>query len=94
MRKLAWDTSFRRAFKRRTRRDPALEDRIFAVLEQLAEDPFHPALKSHKLSGQLSGLWSCWVEHDCRLIFAFEPDLASGEEMIVLIDVGSHDEVY
>lgn len=50
MRKLAWDSSFRRAFKRQTRRD-----RIFDVLDQLARDPFLPTLKTHKLSGQLQG---------------------------------------
>jgi len=94
MRKVAWHTSFDRAFRRRTRRDPALKDRIFVVLERLAEDPFHPELKSHKLSGQLSGLWACWVEYDCRVIYAFEPDPNTGEELIILIDVGSHDEVY
>ena len=53
MRKLAWDTSFRRAFKRRTQSDAPLRNRIFQVLGRLAEDPFHPALKTHKLSGQL-----------------------------------------
>jgi addiction module RelE/StbE family toxin len=94
MRTLAWDTSFRRAFKRRTRKDPALQDRILAVLAQMADDPFHPALRSHKLSGQLKGLWACWVEYDCRIVFAFEPDPNTGEEIIVLIDLGSHDEVY
>lgn len=94
MRKLTWDTSFRRAFKRRTRNNLPLRDRIFQVLEQLAKNPFHPKLKTHKLSGQLSGLCSCWVEYDCRIVFAFEPDRDNGEEMIVLIDLGRHDEVY
>lgn len=94
MRKLAWNASFRRAFKRRTHHNPALRDRIFQVLDKVAEDPFHPALKTHKLSGQLKGLWACWVEYDCRIIFAFEPDPNAEQEMIVLIDLGTHDEVY
>ena len=94
MRKLAWNTSFRRAFKRRTRNDPAAQDHILQVLERLADDPFHPTLKTHKLSGQLKGLWACWVEYDCRIIFAFEPDPEAQEETIVLIDLGTHDEVY
>lgn len=64
------------------------------MLAALAEDPFHPGLKTHKLSGQLRGLWACWVEYDCRIVFAFEPDPDTGEEMIVLIDLGTHDEVY
>ena len=59
MRKLAWDASFRRAFRGRTRNNTSLQNRIFQVLARLAEDPFHPALKTHKLSGQLEGLWAC-----------------------------------
>jgi addiction module RelE/StbE family toxin len=94
MRALGWDVSFRRAFKRRTRNNPRLQERLFEVLELLAQDAFDPRLKTHKLRGQLEGLWACWVEYDCRIVFAFEPDPESGEDMIVLIDIGTHDEVY
>ena len=95
MRRLAWGSSFQRAFRRRTRNDPDLREQIFRVLEQLVHDPFDPPLKSHKLRGQLEGLWACWVEYDCRIVFAFEPDpRTQGDELIVLIDLGSHDEVY
>ncbi len=94
MRKLAWGSSFRRAFRRRTRNNSALQERIFQVLARLAEEPFEPVLRTHKLRGQLEGLWSCWVEYDCRIVFAFEPDPDSDQEMIVLIDLGTHAEVY
>ena len=94
MKKLTWGTSFRRTFKRHTQNNPKLKDRIFQVLDMLAEDPFHSLLKTHKLSGPLKGLWACWVEYDCRIIFAFEPDPDTQEEMIVLIDLDRHDEVY
>jgi len=94
VRKLSWDTSFRKAFKRHTRKNPALQNRIFQVLDRLVADPFHPMLKTHKLSGQLKGLWACWVEYDCRIVFAFAPDPDTGEDMIVLIDLGTHNQVY
>ena len=94
MRNLVWDASFKRAFRRRTRLDPTLQERILEVLDALAADPFEPALKTHKLRGQLAGLWACWVEYDCRVIFAFETDPAGGEDAIALVDIGSHDEVY
>lgn len=48
MRKLVWDSSFRRAFKVRTRNDLALQARIFDTLDQLVAEPFHPMLKTHK----------------------------------------------
>ncbi|MFH1085561.1 MAG: type II toxin-antitoxin system YafQ family toxin [Chloroflexota bacterium] len=94
MRKLVWDSSFRRAFRGRTRTDRGLQERVFAALNQLAADPFDPQLKTHKLKGRLEGLWACWVEFDCRIIFCFEPDPEGGEESVVLVDLGSHDEVY
>lgn len=64
MRRLAWHSSFLRAFKRKTRKDPHLRERILETLERLAENVFDPRLKTHKLRGQLEGLWACWVEHD------------------------------
>ncbi|MBU7584740.1 MAG: type II toxin-antitoxin system mRNA interferase toxin, RelE/StbE family [Nostoc sp. TH1S01] len=92
MRILVWDSSFKRAFKRVIRKNPRLEETIFEVLELLITDPFAPSLKSHKLKGDLEGLWACWVEYDCRIIYTFQPN--SDEDAIVLIDIGTHDEVY
>ena len=94
MRRLVWDSSFRRGFKRRTRHETLLQEKIFSVLDRLVDDPFEPGLRTHKLRGQLEGLWGCWVEYDCRIVFPFEADPEGSEDMIVLIDVGTHDEVY
>ncbi len=93
MRILIWDSSFRRAFKRVVRKNPQLE-RIFEILELLVAEPFAPTLRAHKLRGQLEGLWACWVEYDCRILYTFQQDPDSDEELIVLIDIGTHDEVY
>jgi addiction module RelE/StbE family toxin len=94
MRRLVWDASFRRAFKGLTRRNPRLQERLLEVVQTLAQDPFDPELKTHKLRGQLEGLWACWVDYDCRIVFAFELDPAGGDDVIVLADIGSHDDVY
>ena len=59
MRTLTWGTSFRRAVKRRTCKNPHLRQRILEVLELLAQDAFDPLLRMHKLRGQLEGLWWC-----------------------------------
>jgi mRNA interferase YafQ len=91
---LTTDPSFKRSFKRLTRKNPQLQDRILEILELLSKDPFAPSLKSHKLGGKLDGFWSCSVAYDCRIIFAFRTDTTTGEDLIVLVDIGSHDEVY
>ena len=94
MRTLVWTSSFVRLLKRKTERDPQLRDRIEETLRRLAEDPFQPALRTHKLTGQLSGTWACRVSYDIRILFEFVQDPETGEEEILLLTVGTHDEVY
>jgi len=91
-RPLVWERSFLRALKRVTKRNKDLREKIYAILEQLSENPFHSQLDTHKLHGLLQGLWACSVEYDCRIVFAFEK--RDAQECVVLIDKGKHDEVY
>jgi len=83
-----------RALERRIRRQPGLRDSVDQTLRQLAQDPLHPSLHSHKLKGRLSGTWACRVGYDVRILFEFVRDAETGEEEILLLTVGSHDEVY
>jgi addiction module RelE/StbE family toxin len=69
-------------------------DKITNSLRLLANDPFTPSLKSHKLGGDLADLWSCSVAYDCRIIFRFSEEGQLLEVVILLVDIGSHDEVY
>lgn len=94
MRQVLFASSFKRAFKRLTRRQPNLQAQIEDRLRLLAENPFAPSLQTHRLKGKLSGAWACSVEYDCRIIFNFVENLETGEDDILLIDIGSHDEVY
>ncbi|TVQ45674.1 MAG: type II toxin-antitoxin system mRNA interferase toxin, RelE/StbE family [Gloeocapsa sp. DLM2.Bin57] len=92
--RLVWNNQFRRTFKKLIKKSPELQNKITSVLRLLAEDPFTPSLKSHKLTGNLSNLWSCSVTYDCRIIFIFSQDEDAGESLVILVDIGSHDEVY
>lgn len=94
MRTLVFASSFKREFKVIIKRRPELKQRIEDRLRVLANDPFEPSLRTHKLKGKLAGSWSCTVEYDCRIIFDFVKNQNSEEEEILLIDLGSHDEVY
>jgi mRNA interferase YafQ len=91
---LATETGFRKSFKKLIKKNPQLQNKILAVINLLGDDPFAPSLKSHKLTGQLDGLWSCTVNYDCRIVFAFRKDEETDDDLLVLIDIGSHDEVY
>ncbi|NJL40969.1 MAG: type II toxin-antitoxin system mRNA interferase toxin, RelE/StbE family [Leptolyngbyaceae cyanobacterium RM2_2_4] len=94
MRVLIFDESFRRALKRRCKNRPQLQAKVLATLSLLEIDPFTPALKTHKLQGELKDLWSCSVEYDFRIVFYFQQLEEEEEEAIALVDVGTHDEVY
>lgn len=88
------DAKFKRAFPKFTRRDSLPQRRIEEALRLMEQDVFVPSLGTHKLSGELAGFWACSCGYDCRIIFALENAPQTGEELIVLLDVGSHDEVY
>ncbi len=94
MKTLVLASSFKRAFKALVRRQPELQQRIEERLSLLAVAPFDPLLRTHKLKGKLSGAWACSVEYDCRIVFSFVQNPESGEEEILLIDIGTHDQVY
>ncbi len=94
MTNLSLSSSFKRAFKVIIKRQPDLKSKIEATLKLLADDPYNPILRSHKLKGKLSGAWACSVEYDCRIVFSFEQNQETNEEEINLIDIGTHDEVY
>ena len=94
MRQIGWTPKSLRAYKRLVCQNPQLRVPIEETLCQLAIDPFHPTLKTHKLKGQLAGSWACTVEYDCRIVFDFIEDIESGDGEILLLDIGSHDEVY
>jgi len=91
---LVWSPSFVRAFKGAVGRHPKLRVKIERTLHQVAKDPFHPMLHSHKLKGELADAWACTVDYDNRILFEFAQNPESGEEEILLLTMGTHDEVY
>ena len=94
MRTLTWSRAFVRAFKRVTKRQRQLQGKTESVLQLLAEDAFHPTLHTHKLKGNLAGIWAATVDYDYRILFEFVNNPDSGEEEISLLTMGTHDEVY
>lgn len=93
MRKLIMTPRFERAYRSFVKRDRALQERVGRVLKQMEEDVFVPALGTHKLGGSLSGLWASSCGYDCRVVFSFEQD-EDNHEAILLLHIGSHNEVY
>lgn len=76
----------RKFFKKRLH----LVDKYGEILEKLKTDPFDSSLKTHKLKGELSEFYSCSLTYEYRIICVF----LIQDETIVLVNIGSHDEVY
>jgi addiction module RelE/StbE family toxin len=94
MRQIGWTPKSLRAFKSLVKRNPNLRSAIEQTLIQLAEDPFHPALQTHKLTGDLAGIWSASIDYKLRILFEFVDSSDKQNQAILLLNLGSHDEVY
>ena len=71
---------------------PGTAASIEATLEQLSADAAHPSLRTHKLRGSLGGCWACSAGYDLRIVF--EHTQHEGAEAILLLALGTHDQVY
>ena len=78
--------------KRLGKKDRRAFAAIRATLVMLQDDALDPRLGSHKLSGDLAGLWACSAGYDLRIVF--EIAKRNDQEVILLVSVGTHDEVY
>ncbi len=94
MRELVPLPKFERAFRRLVRKNPALQSQIETALRRMAENLNDPRLKTHHLSGQLAGLHACSVAYDCRIVFARQKHPKTGVETLLLVNIGTHEEVY
>ncbi len=94
MKQLISTPKFKRAFRKFAKKNPALQRRIEETIQQMRTDVFSPSLGTHKLTGKLDGLQSCSCGYDCRIIFSIEQIAETDTEAIVLLNIGTHDEVY
>jgi addiction module RelE/StbE family toxin len=91
-RELIRSTAFIRAARRHLKKHPQAADTLEATLILLSESAFESRLKTHRLKGDLDGVWACSVEYDLRILFELVQH--DGAEAILLLTIGTHDEVY
>lgn len=90
MYEVVWTPAFTRAASKFLQQHPELQKRFVAILCDLEEDPFQPHLEYHPLSGKLEGIQAVNITYNYRITLT----IAITERGIILLDVGSHDEVY
>jgi len=91
-RHLLRSSAFLRRAQRILRKHPQAAQDLQSALQLLATDCFHPRLKTHKLKGELEGSWACSAGYDLRIVFNFVEH--EGSAAILLLTLGTHEEVY
>ena len=81
---------FMRSAKKFLRKHPDLRGLLANLIDGLRDDPFQPHLKLHSLGGKLEGIFAVSITHSYRLTLS----LKITEKEIILLDIGSHDDVY
>ena len=85
------DKNFIKKYIKLINKNKLLEKRIQKTIEQLKENPKHSGLRTHQINDPDFGkVWSSWVHGDLRIFWQYEDD----KIIILLLDIGSHDEVY
>lgn len=69
--------------------DQKLEKKIIKQLQLLKTNPRHPSLRLHKLTGNLTNMWSISITMNVRMIYRL-----LDENTAYFVDIGTHDEVY
>ena len=87
---LVWTDTFKRTARKFLARHRDLQEVFSLVLHKLEQDPNDPELRLHSLSGRLQGKHAVRLTYSYRIVLRLE--FVADE--IILLDVGSHDEVY
>ena len=87
---LVWTETFARTARKFLRRHPGMAGIFEDMLRQLETDPHAPRLRLHPLKGQHQGKHAARLTYEYRIVLI----LRLTAKAIVLLDVGTHDEVY
>ena len=88
--RLVFTDSYNKKAAKWIKKHPTLKDQYLKTLQLMELDIHHPSLRLHKLSGSLTGLSSVSINMSYRITL----ELIIQDLDIILINIGSHDEVY
>ncbi|WP_129408509.1 type II toxin-antitoxin system RelE/ParE family toxin [Marinitoga lauensis] len=90
MYEIIFSNTYEKRAKKFFKKHPDLLERYIKILKILEYDPHHPSLRLHKLEGKLSNLYSISINMSYRITL----ELIIENKKIILINIGSHQEVY
>lgn len=88
--RLIYTKSYNQRAKKFIKKHPELLKQYEKTLKLLELNPHHPSLRLHELKGKLKGLYFISINISYRITFK----LIITDKNIILIDIGSHGQVY
>jgi addiction module RelE/StbE family toxin len=88
--KLIYTSTYKKKAFKFLKKHPDLKNKYKSVLQQLMKDYKHPTLNLHKLKGNLNDFWAISLNYEYRIAMLIE----FAVDVIYLLDIGTHDEVY
>jgi mRNA-degrading endonuclease YafQ of YafQ-DinJ toxin-antitoxin module len=88
--KIILSECYKKEEKKFLKKHPDLKEKYKKTLKTLMVDPFYPSLRLHKLQGDLGNYYSVSINMSYRILL----DFIIVDSEIILIKIGSHDEVY
>ena len=70
-------------------KDRKLANRIEKQIALFEENPKHPSLRTHKLSGTMDNMWSISITMSIRMVYVL-----LDQSSAIFVKIGTHDEVY
>lgn len=86
--KILYQKSFQKAFEKRIAHSDVLRDKFHDSFALFLKNPKSATLKDHALKGNLIGKRAFAVGFDLRVVYAIN------KGVIILYDIGSHNQVY
>ncbi len=87
---LVWTDFFKRKATKFLQKHPDLKDNFKELVTLMEINPFEQSLKTHKLKGNLKEFYGISLTYSYRLVV----DIKVTKNEIILLNIGSHDEVY
>jgi len=87
-RKIEYSPGYLRQAKKTARKYPHLRKSYTELLDKLSNNPFDPALHTHPLKGAMEGKYACSLTYELRVVFKLY------DNIVRLLGIGSHDEIY
>ena len=84
------DEKFIKKAKKFFKKHPEFSNKFKEIILKLERNPFDISLKTHRLKGDLKDFYACSLNYEYRIIL----NIVIIDNIVFLIDIGTHDDVY